>query len=70
MDLEETIRCLREYLAQLNFAIADLERIQKPSLLKRRGRKSMGIDERRLVSKRIKQYWSARRTDRRGGLVG
>ena len=60
MDVAEIIRSLRDYLAQVNFTIAELEKVQKTLSPERRGRKSMGVDERRLVSKRMKQYWASR----------
>jgi hypothetical protein len=40
------------------FTIVELESIERNSLPGRRGRKSMGVAERRLVSKRMKQYWA------------
>ena len=64
MDISDTIRQLRIQKEGIERAIALLEEflgtassIPKP----RRGRKSMPLEERQLVSERMKRYWEARR---------
>jgi len=66
MDLKEAIEQLREVQATLDGLIACLESLRgsggsNPPPAKRRGRKSMGPEERRLVSERITKYWANRR---------
>lgn len=72
MDLYRAIRELYAEKKRLEEAIASLEELLEAkaatdslnldSLRKRRGRKSMGPEERRLVSERMKKYWASRRT--------
>jgi len=68
-------KALQELYAQkqkLERVIASLEELRLsgraiPSLetgSKRRGRKTMGIEERQEVSKRMKRYWASRRKRR------
>jgi len=69
MDLAKTIQELRSRKELLERAIAKLEQLQGPGsgvsiLLKRRGRKSMGPEERQNVSDRSKLYWAKRRQQR------
>ena len=68
MDLHKTIRHLREERKRLDETIARLEAMQasgesaKPAAPpKRRGRKTMGIEERLDVSERMKRYWAAKK---------
>ena len=69
MNFEKLIRDLYSQKEKLVQAIALLEELavtrHGPSpladRLERRGRKSMGVDERREVSQRMKKYWAARR---------
>ena len=64
MDLHRVIRNLHEELKKLNEVIAALEEFERTGTLpapKRRGRKSMGQDERQQVSERMKLYWQQRR---------
>jgi len=69
VNFEKLIRDLYIQKEKLVQAIALLEELavyrHGPSPfanpLERRGRKSMGIDERREVSQRMKKYWAARR---------
>ena len=71
MDLYKAIRELYAEKKRLEEAIASLEELLEAkaatdllnldSLRKRRGRKSMGPEERRIVSERMKKYWAARR---------
>ncbi|MCS6952520.1 MAG: hypothetical protein RMK57_08840 [Bryobacterales bacterium] len=71
MDLYRTIRELYEEKKRIEEAIASLEQLlasksgatdpNRPAQKKRRGRKSMGPEERRLVSERMKKFWAQRR---------
>jgi hypothetical protein len=67
VDLESILRDLRSQRDTLAAAIAKLESLSTPEGLiapftrSRRGRKSMGAEERREVSARIKRYWAKRR---------
>ena len=57
--VEETIKYLRRRLSQIEETIAILE--SRSAVLQqrsKRGRKSMGAEERREVSARMKRYWS------------
>jgi hypothetical protein len=73
MDFTKIIHLLSAQKAKLDQAITDLEELQRdrsrPSSLssgKRRGRKSMGAEERKEVSQRMKTYWAKRRKAERG----
>lgn len=65
MDLQKIIRSLVEERSRLDSVIAALEAFEggkagtgeKGTIPKRRGRKSMSIEERRRVSERMRQYW-------------
>ena len=69
MDLRKTIQELHVQKQRLQRTIAELEQLQKSdgggegvaALVRRRGRKSMGHEERRVVSERMKKYWASRR---------
>ena len=67
MDLDPAIRYLRAEVDKLDRVIASLEKLMaEPGLsldapAKRRGRKSMGAEERLEVSARMKRYWAKRR---------
>ena len=70
MDLYESIQALYAEEEKLKRVIASLEDLQRaaggeippmPKSAERRGRKSMGADERQEVSARIKKYWAGRR---------
>jgi hypothetical protein len=68
MDINKLIRELHSEKERLDRVIAALEELESvrnsaiPALrLTRRGRKSMGVAERRAVSERMKAYWSKRR---------
>jgi hypothetical protein len=70
MDLQKTIQELQFRKQQLDRTIAELEQLQKREggdrvavQAKRRGRKSMGPEERQDVSRRMRHYWATRRTD-------
>ena len=72
MDLYKTIRELHEERKRLEAMISRLERIQarqaempaSTALAKRRGRKNMPDEERKVVSERMRRYWAARREER------
>jgi hypothetical protein len=70
MDLYKAIQDLYAEKEKLERVIASLEDLQRaagggippsPGSGKRRGRKSMGADERQEVSDRMKKYWASRR---------
>lgn len=67
MDLNRAINELRAERDRLEAVIAQLESLNGPSPTavlasgSRRGRKSMGVAERREVSERMKKYWAERR---------
>ena len=66
MNLTEIIRNLYIEKAKVENSIAALEALDShagpgPSVGRRRGRKSMGVEEREQVSERMKKYWAARR---------
>lgn len=69
MDLHKTIQDLYAEKEKLERVIASLEELQRAAAAnshvlgrsKRRGRKSMGSDERKEVSERMKNYWANRR---------
>jgi len=71
MDVSKTLAQLRAELMMVKAAIVVLEDLQggripnlKPLLPgRRRGRKSMGLQERAEVSERMKRYWANRRKD-------
>ena len=67
MDLNKTIRDLRTELEKLNEVIASLEQFQSTGTLpapRRRGRKSMPEEERKVVAERMKRYWAGRRQEK------
>jgi len=69
MDLSKTIQDLYAEKEKLERVIASLEELQRAAdanshvmgHAKRRGRKSMGSQERQEVSERMKKYWAGRR---------
>jgi hypothetical protein len=69
MDLHKTIQDLYAEKEKLERVIASLEELQRAAdsnaqvmgRTKRRGRKSMGSEERQEVSERMKKYWAGRR---------
>jgi hypothetical protein len=71
MDLQPTIRRLQLELERVKTVIAQLEQLQNANAgsgehhhKSRRGRKSMGSEEREEVSLRMKRYWTSRREPR------
>jgi hypothetical protein len=73
MDLRKTIQDLYAEKEKLERVIASLEELQRAAdanshvmgRAKRRGRKSMGSEERQEVSERMKKYWASRRVSGR-----
>jgi hypothetical protein len=69
MDLQHLIQELKAEKNRLDSVIAALEAMQRtesglaggPGVPKRRGRKSMGQEERKNVSERMKKHWANRR---------
>lgn len=68
MDIYQAIRALVEEKKRLDHLIAVLEElersanhIQARTKKRRRGRKSMSLEERRQVSERMKRYWAQRK---------
>ncbi len=68
MNLYDAIQSLYEEKDKIDRAIAALMELQQAAekappipFPERRGRKSMGEDERRRVSQRMKKYWMLRR---------
>jgi hypothetical protein len=67
MDFENLIKKLRKERSALDDVIALLvaaraaAETKAAAVKKRRGRKSMGMEERRVVAERIKKYWAMRR---------
>ncbi len=74
MDIYKAIRALYEEKKRLEELIGALEELQKRGGLeqvaaarKRRGRKSMSLEERLEVSERMKKYWAEKRKQARRG---
>lgn len=64
MDVAKALRELYTERKLLDAAIASLEAKQDAAAVRagnRRGRKSMSPEERREVSRRMSEYWAARR---------
>ena len=72
MDLRKTILLLRDELKKVEATIAALEKLDKSApvprvrLPSRRGRKSMGEEERQQVAERMRRYWASRRAQQVG----
>jgi hypothetical protein len=74
MDLQDTIRQLEIEKERIEITIAELEQLQNGGgsgvtanhRKSNRGRKSMGSDERKVVSERMKRYWAKQRQTRSG----
>ncbi|HME06702.1 MAG TPA: hypothetical protein VKG25_06610 [Bryobacteraceae bacterium] len=69
MDIQKALNELYEEKKRLDWTISTLEaRLKKVSSVSRsrRGRKSMGGEERLEVSKRMSAYWAGRRAAKRG----
>ena len=68
IDLRKVLKDLYIQRERLEHVITSLEALQQDSAVglppqkkTNRGRKSMGADERREVSERMRKYWAARR---------
>ena len=66
MDLTRIIQELRAERHRVQQAIETLEQFQQEkdtaaSAHKKRGRKSMGAEERKVVAERMKSYWAKKR---------
>ena len=68
MDLQKAIHELYEEKGRIDGVIASLEQFLRTNgtgaAKRKRGRKSMGPEERQEVSARMRNYWAARRIDR------
>ena len=65
MDIDVLLADLRKELERVGVTILALEEMRAGGLAKprgKRGRKSMGAEERMAVSARIKRYWGIRRS--------
>jgi hypothetical protein len=80
VDLYKAIRELVEERKRIDRIIASLEAMLAKGTLpgqgkapatpaKRRGRKSMGAEERRLVSERMSRYWAQKRAEKEHGAA-
>ena len=64
-EIESTLKTLRERRDRITLAIEAFEVMeQHPVTRSNRGRKSMGVEERQVVSDRMRKYWAGRRNDR------
>jgi hypothetical protein len=70
VNIRQTLEDLRKELARVEAAIASMEDMQRDGAgsakRSKRGRKSMGADERVAVSVRMKKYWANRRSEKPG----
>ena len=64
--IREAIRSLESEVQRIQEAIAMLRSIEQPGLplRARRGRKSMGAEERKQVSERMRRHWARLRKER------
>ena len=72
MDLQKLLQECYRQREILGRAIAMLEELAKPDSgppRSRRGRKSMGEEERRQVSERMKKYWAGRKKPSRSSQL-
>jgi len=61
MDYDRTLAELRRELERVDAAIQALQEVRSnPASRSRRGRRSMGAQERSAVSERMRRYWQAR----------
>ena len=64
MDYKSALNELYQELHRLGEVIKNLESLKQrkqPQPLSRRGRKSMPVSERQIVSERMRNYWASRR---------
>lgn len=68
MDLQKAIQELYSERDRINGVIQSLEQIASTNgtvvARRRRGRRSMGAEERQVVSERMRSYWAQRRTEK------
>ena len=68
MDLQRAIRELHEEKEKIDAVIASLEQYLSANdggeVKKRRGRKSMSPEERKVVAERMRGYWASRRNNK------
>ena len=70
MNLDDTLAALRQELERVTAAIAAIEgAAANPAARGKRGRKSMGLEERLAVSERMRRYHERKRAMSRGGLA-
>jgi hypothetical protein len=75
MELHTIIQKLYKERTKLDDVISSLEQVlaagaAKPERVKtRRGRTSMGAEERQIVSQRMREYWTRRRRERAGEVA-
>jgi hypothetical protein len=69
MDVDKLIEQLNAEIERIKATIACLEKLRGSSgasvTASRRGRKSMGAEERLQVAERMKKYWAGRRRQKR-----
>ena len=71
MDIYRAIRELQQEKKSLDLVIGHLESLlvvqatNKAEAAKRRGRKSMSVEERRAVSTRMRKYWEEQRAGKK-----
>jgi hypothetical protein len=69
MDVDKLIAELNAEIERIKGAIACLEKLRSGSSAStngnRRGRKSMGAQERQQVSERMRKYWASRKKSKR-----
>ena len=68
MDVDKLIEQLNAEIERIKATIACLEKLRGSSgasVASRRGRKSMGAEERLQVAERMKKYWAGRRRQKR-----
>ena len=65
--IQSALRLLREEHYRISVAIHQLEGLEKAPQKSTRGRKSMGVEERKEVSARMTRYWAGRRKARAQG---
>jgi hypothetical protein len=65
MDVDKMIQELNDEIERIKAAVACLEKLRSSSgaspTEERRGRKSMGAEERLAVSERMRKYWAGRK---------
>ncbi|HET8547978.1 MAG TPA: hypothetical protein VFL57_08240 [Bryobacteraceae bacterium] len=65
MDFYRAVQTLHEELRKIDQAIATIEALMSGADItpvRRRGRKSMSAEERKIVAQRMRNYWANRRS--------